>query len=98
MTCRWPLTLLAVLLLTGSAPACRPCPSCPPPKEPAPPQVVTVTKSCMTPPMGLINPEWPEPNPDGSFTLTPSQASQFDYFLRQLSNYIIEQLEDCRLK
>jgi hypothetical protein len=60
--------------------------------------VVTVQKSCMTPPVGLINPEWPDPNPDGTYTLTASQASQFDYFLRQLSNYILEQLEECRLK
>lgn len=57
-----------------------------------------VAKPCMDPPKGLVIPDWPQPNPDGSFTLSPKQAAEVSYFLGQLHDYIGTQLAKCGVK
>jgi hypothetical protein len=52
----------------------------------------------MARPVGLVELEWPDPNKDGSFTLTPEQAARLDHLLTQLDVYIAAQLARCGVK
>lgn len=52
----------------------------------------------MVRPVGLVELDWPEPNADGTFTLTAGQAGRLDHLLTQLEVYIAAQLARCGVK
>lgn len=89
---RFLLVLFNVICVTGCG---HKCPQCPPP---ASPQVVTLTKPCMTPLTDLIEvPQWPAPDKDGNVTLPQATVTATAQLLVQLRAYIRVQLDACKV-
>ena len=92
MICSLRSLVLAILMLSllGYVPACSSCPA------PLPPRVVTVHLRCMQPPpSSLPSLSWPDPNADGTTTLTLVQTRALLLLLTTVENYVAEQYAAC---
>lgn len=92
------VTLAASLMVFASS--CRlfkGCPTCPE-QLPAPPaKIVKVTKTCMdafVPPVTVG--AWPDPNPDGTTTLSASYTADLFGFISYVRSYLESQYEKCK--